>query len=276
MNVRKSSRPKRHDSQTLEQSTFLLPSPSEDSLNSPWEVDSDIEQDNPSEISFRPAQRQLGFRREADKDGENPRRPSGPVQRSPSQQSLAESEEPGLLSRAHTAERDPERKKSKKGFRLGKSNDDKAIDKETKRNERKEKKEKKEGKKKRPKQPPGQTLRHKLPSNKLSFKPHKDRTKDNHRPRSKHGFSVSTEPVNVYNVPTETDSRGRVRTSQHMTAEVKLHFWRDKYEGEGRVERFLRLIHRKRFRRVLKTAIDLQAASLGSLRSHSRRRRDYD
>ncbi|KAF3165901.1 hypothetical protein TWF225_001355 [Orbilia oligospora] len=268
MNVRKSSRSKRHDSQTLEQSTFLLPSPSEDSLNSLWEVDSDIEQDNPSEISFRPAQRQSGFRRDADKDGENSRRPSGPVQRSPSQQSLAESEEPGSLSRAHTAERDLERKKSKRGFRLGKSKDDKIIDKETKRNERKEKKGK-EGKEKRPKQPLGQILRHKL-----SLQPHKDRTKDNHRPQSKHGFSVSTDPVNVYNVPTETDSRGRVRTSQHMTAEVKLHFWRDKYEGEGRVERFLRSIHRKRFRRVLKTAIDLQAASLGSLRSHSRRRRD--
>ncbi|KAF3196304.1 hypothetical protein TWF106_005032 [Orbilia oligospora] len=271
MNVRKNSRPKRYGSQTLEQSTFLLPSPSEDSLNSLWEVDSDIEQDNPSEISLRPAQRQPAFRRDVDKDGENSRRPSGPGQRSPSQQSLAESEEPDSLSRAHTAERDLERKKSKKGFRLGKSKDDKIIDKETKRNERKEKNEGRGGKEKRPKQPLGQTLRHKL-----SLKPHKDRKKDSHRPRSKHGFSVSTDPVNVYNEPTETDSRGRVRTSQHMTAEVKLHFWRDKYEGEGRVERFLRLIHRKRFRRVLKTAIDLQAASLGSLRSHSRRRRDSD
>ncbi|KAK6501031.1 hypothetical protein TWF506_003786 [Arthrobotrys conoides] len=267
MSTKRSSRQKRNDPQALEQSTFLLPSPSEDSLRSLWEVDSDIEQDNPSELSPRPVRRQSDFFRDADKDGENSRRPSRSGQQSPSEQSLAESGAPDSPSRVHTAERDLERKKSKKGFKLGKSKYDKDRDKEMKRKEKLEKKEKKE---KKPKQPLGRSLRHKL-----SLKPHKDH-KDNYRSRSKHGFSVSTDPVNVYNEPIETDSRGRVRTSQHMTAEVKFHFWRDKYEGEGRIERFMKLIHKKRFRKLLKTAIDLQAASLGSLRSHSRRRRDYD
>ncbi|KAK6528599.1 hypothetical protein TWF281_009837 [Arthrobotrys megalospora] len=249
----------------LEQSTFLLPSPSDDSLASLWEVDSDIEQDNPSEISLRPARRRSDFLRDVDKDGENSRKPSKSIQPSPSEHSLAGSEEPDPLSRTHTAERDLEKKKSKKGFKLRKAKDDKDKHKEKKGKKEKEKKEKK------PKEPLGQTLRRKL-----SLNPCKDREKDKDKLRTKHGFSFSSDHINVYNEPIESDPRGRVRTSQHMTAEVKLHFWRDKYEGSGRVERFMKLIHKKRIRKLLKTVIDLQTASLGSLRNHTRRRRDYD
>ncbi|KAK6360070.1 hypothetical protein TWF730_006224 [Orbilia blumenaviensis] len=241
----------------LGQPTFLLPSPSHESLPSLWEVDSDADQDNPSEISLRSARRRPDFSHDVDKDGENSKKSS--IRQLPSEHSLADLEELGSPSRMHTTERDLERKTSKKSFRLGKAKRGGEGDRDSEKQRR--------GKK--PKSPLWQTLRRKV-----SFKPHKHRERDSHKPRSKHGFSVSSDPVSFHDEPIEVDSKGRVRTSQHMTAEVKFHFWRDKYEGEGRLERFLKLIHKKRFRKLLKTAVDLQAASLSSLRSHSRRRRD--
>ncbi|KAK6504545.1 hypothetical protein TWF481_006486 [Arthrobotrys musiformis] len=267
MSGRKDLRLKRDDSPRLQQPTFLLPSPSEDSIPSLWEVDSDIDQDRPSEISLRPVRQKSTFVRDANKDGENSPNTSRSARRPPPELSLVstESDEADSLSRIHTAERELDRKKSKNCFRIGKPKDDKDRDQGCDRETKKKKREKKE------KPPLGQKLRHKL-----SLRPHRNQTKDIKNSRSKHGFSISTDPVNIYKEPIESDSGGRVRKSQHMTAEVKLHFWRDKYEGEGRIERFLKLMHKKRFRKFLKTAIDLQAASLGSLRSHSRRSRDYD
>ncbi|KAF3932553.1 hypothetical protein ABW20_dc0104138 [Dactylellina cionopaga] len=186
---------------------FLLPSPSVNSLASLWEVDTDFESDNPnSEISLRPVQRSQELLPGMDKDGENSKSRSKSLKSLPSESSLTRSQEPESLSRVHTAEEDLQRKTQKKSSK-------------SKKDEKKKKKKKDKGAEKDPKQPK-KPLAHSI-RRKLSFKERKDKGKSKEKRRSEHGVLVNSDNVESYKESNDVDSEGRVRTSHHITAELK-------------------------------------------------------
>ncbi|EWC48773.1 hypothetical protein DRE_00078 [Drechslerella stenobrocha 248] len=224
------------------QHTFLLPSPSVDSLPSANDLD-DVPLAGPSR---RPSAKPRSPDKTSDgtsRDGKSAKeRRKSSAKSASSDVSVAESEsETKSLSRQEASDTQGESKREKK---------------KRKKDEEKARKAEIKG----PKTPLGQVLRQTLSPKSIKGKD-KGKLKD-----TKHGFSISSDPLNVYEDSTETAPNGRVRTSQHMTAEFKVHIWRNKYDGEGRLERLINVFRTKRARRLLHTIIDLQKASLASLR----------
>ncbi|EPS41033.1 hypothetical protein H072_5080 [Dactylellina haptotyla CBS 200.50] len=249
------------NSKTPAQSTYILPSTSIDSLPGPWEVDTHVESDDPSEIPLRPTTTSRESLSNM-KDGESSTGAHLSLQSTPSELSIADSGDQAPISRIHTAAKDLERKGSKaSSITAERGKKDK--------NKNKSKEKEKGPKRRKRKSPRGHGI-----LRKISFKQHKAKDKQKKSPRTRHSISLSSDPIKVSSESTTEHSETRVRNSNHVTAEFKVHLWRDKYEGGGKMDRILKLLHKKRARRLLRTVIDLQTTSLRSLRAHNGRKRD--
>ncbi|KAK6359206.1 hypothetical protein TWF696_000370 [Orbilia brochopaga] len=283
MGSSKGKRPIRH--WQVEQSPYILPAASTDTLPSLWEADSDGDSDGSTTVSLGPSlwSPNGSFGRPyMDGEGSKKRRKS----------SISESgaSEIGSISNAsqstsHTMTPTSDLK-GKKPIKYKSDTDLKSIMSDIMSDESEHKmhkfkkrvekaKTKHHDKHKKKDKKPRPHVRHILREtlSLASLKQIRERSKaethkkDNVREQAvkKQGVSVSSDPVKVYEESTsDADSRERLRNSSHMTAEIKLHFWRDNYRGKGRLGRIKEHLYKKRVRRMMKVMMELQAAMLAS------------
>ncbi|KAJ6255901.1 hypothetical protein Dda_9360 [Drechslerella dactyloides] len=246
----------------VEHPTFLLPTPSFETLPSFWESDTDAETEDSAVGSRRSSPRSSsGYLEELNKDGEGSKRHRRSIEsvKSEDASNLTASES---ISRTVTVTGDSKGKKTEKSELDKKQKISEGTGKSEDSNSRlKDSDEEDEDPK---------THRKHILRKTLLLKSLKERIKSEHKqkPRSaKHGVSVSSDPLKVYEESiNSTDSPRRpIRHSTHMTAEFKLHFWRDRYENPGgHLDRIKESLYRRRIRRLVKLITKLQAALITS------------